>query len=134
MHPQLQDLVEGKQFANLAELAKAADGLMERYWRRFQYKPPPPPTDQVARDLAFQPSVNVAGLSGARPGVTMAAAAAPLQHPSAASYWPLHPAAIQPSYHRDQLHRLCVVDGRGTRWRECRVSSEGARGNTGGGR
>ncbi|KAH6928308.1 hypothetical protein HPB50_014117 [Hyalomma asiaticum] len=29
MHPQLQDLVEGKQFANLAELAKAADGLME---------------------------------------------------------------------------------------------------------
>lgn len=105
MHPQLQDLVEGKQFANLAELAKAADGLMERYWRRFQYKPPPPPTDQVARDLAFQPSVNVARLSGARPGVTMAAAAAPLQHPSAASYWPLHPAAIQPSYHRDQLHR-----------------------------
>lgn len=27
--------------------------------------------------------------------------------------------------------RLCVVDGGGTRWRECRVSSEGARGNTG---
>ncbi|KAH7952243.1 hypothetical protein HPB52_020498 [Rhipicephalus sanguineus] len=96
MHPQLQDSVEGKQFANLAELAKAADGLMERYWRRFQYKPPPPPTDQVARDLAFQPSVNVARLSGARPGVTMVAAAAPLQHPSAAS--------IQPSYHRDQLY------------------------------
>ncbi|KAH6942796.1 hypothetical protein HPB50_010738 [Hyalomma asiaticum] len=104
MHPQLQDLVEGKQFANLAELAKAADGLMERYWRRFQYKPPPPPTDQVARDLAFRPAANEAGLSGAQPRV-MAAAAAPFQHPSAASYWPLHPAAIQPSYHRDQLHR-----------------------------
>ncbi|KAH8042739.1 hypothetical protein HPB51_025643 [Rhipicephalus microplus] len=107
MHPQLQDLVEGKQFATLAELARAADGLMERYWRRFQYKPPPPPTDQVARDLAFRPAGNTAGLSGlsgAQPGV-MAAAAAPFQHPSAASYWPLHPAAIQPSYYRDQLHR-----------------------------
>ncbi|KAH6927864.1 hypothetical protein HPB50_009753 [Hyalomma asiaticum] len=104
MHPQLQDLVEGKQFSNLAELAKAADGLMERYWRRFQYKPPPPPTDQVARDLAFRPAANETGLSGAQPRV-MAAAAAPFQHPSAASYWPLHPAAIQPSYHRDQLHK-----------------------------
>ncbi|KAL3211549.1 hypothetical protein MRX96_036367 [Rhipicephalus microplus] len=107
MHPQLQDLVEGKQFATLAELARAADGLMERYWRRFQYKPPPPPTDQVARDLAFRPAGNTAGLSGlsgAQPGV-MAAAAAPFQPPSAASYWPLHPAAIQPSYYRDQLHR-----------------------------
>ncbi|KAH7969994.1 hypothetical protein HPB52_023657 [Rhipicephalus sanguineus] len=105
MHSQLQDLVEGKQFANLAELAKAADGLMECYWRWFQYKPLPPPTNQIARDLAFQPAVNVAGLSGVRPGVTMAAAAAPLQHPSAASYWPLHSMAIQPSYHRNQLHR-----------------------------
>ncbi|KAH6948234.1 hypothetical protein HPB50_023239 [Hyalomma asiaticum] len=79
MHPQLQDLVEGKQFANLEELAKAADGLMERYWRRFQYKPRPPPTDQVTRDLAFRPAANGPGLSGAPPRV-MAAAAAPFQH------------------------------------------------------
>ncbi|KAH6919771.1 hypothetical protein HPB50_029241 [Hyalomma asiaticum] len=77
---------------------------VERYWRQFQYKPPPPPTDQVARDLAFRPAANVAGLSGAQPRV-MVAAAAPFQHLSAASYWPLHPAAIQPSYHRAQLHR-----------------------------
>ncbi|KAL3205338.1 hypothetical protein MRX96_011234 [Rhipicephalus microplus] len=70
---------------------------------------PGPPRDLllVARDLAFRPAGNTAGLSGlsgAQPGV-MAAAAAPFQHPSAASYWPLHPAAIQPSYYRDQLHR-----------------------------
>lgn len=46
-HLQLQEFVEGRQFAHLAELAKAADGLMEHYWRRFQYKPLPPPTDRV---------------------------------------------------------------------------------------
>ncbi|KAH7969087.1 hypothetical protein HPB52_014561 [Rhipicephalus sanguineus] len=106
IHPQLQDLGEGKQFANLAELGKAAGGLMEHYWGRFQYKPTPPPTGQVSRDLAFQPAGNVAGLSGAQPRVMVAAAAAPFQLLSAASHWPLHPVAIQPFYHRDQLHRF----------------------------
>lgn len=68
MHLQLQDLVDGKQFANLMELAKAADGLVEHAWRRLQYKPvPPPPTDQVARELAFQSAVNVTGLPGMQP-------------------------------------------------------------------
>ncbi|KAH9378319.1 hypothetical protein HPB48_018872 [Haemaphysalis longicornis] len=57
MHPQLQDLAEGKSFATLAELAKAADELTERAWRRYQYRPPPPPGSQVARDLAFCPTV-----------------------------------------------------------------------------
>ncbi|KAG0440911.1 hypothetical protein HPB47_016112 [Ixodes persulcatus] len=43
MHPQFRDLVEGRTFATLKELADAADGLMERVWRRLQYVPPPPP-------------------------------------------------------------------------------------------
>ncbi|XP_040069975.1 uncharacterized protein LOC120842853 [Ixodes scapularis] len=32
MHPQFRDLVEGRTFATLKELADAADGLMERVW------------------------------------------------------------------------------------------------------
>lgn len=39
MPSQLQDLVESKQFANLAEIDKAADSLMEHAWRQLQYKP-----------------------------------------------------------------------------------------------
>ncbi|KAL3211539.1 hypothetical protein MRX96_036359 [Rhipicephalus microplus] len=65
MHPQLQDLAEGHAY-NLAEL-KAADGLMERAWRRLQYSPPPLPSNQVARDLAFRPS------QAPRPSLTAAA-------------------------------------------------------------
>ncbi|KAL3216984.1 hypothetical protein MRX96_032642 [Rhipicephalus microplus] len=55
-HPQLQDLAEGQAYNDLAELVKAADGLMERAWRRLQYSPPPLPSNPVARDLAFRPS------------------------------------------------------------------------------
>ncbi|KAL3169660.1 hypothetical protein MRX96_015495 [Rhipicephalus microplus] len=29
---------------------------MERAWRRLQYRPPPLPSNQVARDVAFRPS------------------------------------------------------------------------------
>ncbi|KAL3227062.1 hypothetical protein MRX96_048860, partial [Rhipicephalus microplus] len=46
MHPQLQDLAEGHAYNDLAELVKAADGLMERAWRRLQYRPPPLPSNQ----------------------------------------------------------------------------------------
>ncbi|KAH7968531.1 hypothetical protein HPB52_009345 [Rhipicephalus sanguineus] len=53
MHPQLQDLVAGSTFSSLKALADAADGLMERVRRRLQYRPPPPKTNQVARDLAY---------------------------------------------------------------------------------
>ncbi|KAH7942050.1 hypothetical protein HPB49_020101 [Dermacentor silvarum] len=60
----------------------------------------------VARDLAFQSTINVADLSGTQPGGLITAAAAPFQYPPAASPWPLHPAAMQPSYHRDQLRGL----------------------------
>ncbi|KAG0426063.1 hypothetical protein HPB47_026808 [Ixodes persulcatus] len=35
MHPQYRDLVEGRTFVTLKELADAADGLMERVWRRL---------------------------------------------------------------------------------------------------
>ncbi|KAH8033516.1 hypothetical protein HPB51_013437 [Rhipicephalus microplus] len=55
MHPQLQDMAEEHAYNDLAELVKAADGLMERAWRRLQYRPPPLPSNQVARDLAFRP-------------------------------------------------------------------------------
>lgn len=68
MHPQLQDLAEGKSFATLAELAKAADELTQRAWGRYQYRPPPPPGSQVARDLAFCPTVsNTCGQTPPRP-------------------------------------------------------------------
>ncbi|KAL3200336.1 hypothetical protein MRX96_043448 [Rhipicephalus microplus] len=67
MHPQLQDLAEGHAYNDLAELVKAADGLMERAWRRLQYRPPPLPSNQVARDLAFRPS------QAPRPSLTAAA-------------------------------------------------------------
>lgn len=105
MHPQLQDLAEGSTFTTLRELATAADGLMERAWRRWQYKPPPPPTNQVAKDLAFQPHRAVANALGPRPmsaaatvGTTTSATMSPPYH------WPLHPAAVQPSYLRDRIH------------------------------
>ncbi|KAL3203329.1 hypothetical protein MRX96_041945 [Rhipicephalus microplus] len=67
MHPQLQDLAEGHAYNDLAELVKAADGLMEWAWRRLQYRPPPLPSNQVARDLAFRPS------QAPRPSLTAAA-------------------------------------------------------------
>ncbi|KAG0434512.1 hypothetical protein HPB47_019048 [Ixodes persulcatus] len=41
MHPQLQDLAEGTQYANLSELAKAADGLTERAWWRLRAQAAP---------------------------------------------------------------------------------------------
>ncbi|KAH7981471.1 hypothetical protein HPB49_024447 [Dermacentor silvarum] len=105
MHPQLRDLAEGSTFTTLRELATEADGLMERAWRRWQYKPPPPPTNQVAKDLAFQPHRAVANALGPRPmsaaatvGTTTSATMSPPYH------WPLHPAAVQPSYLRDRIH------------------------------
>ncbi|KAL3182555.1 hypothetical protein MRX96_007229 [Rhipicephalus microplus] len=57
MHPQLQDLEEGHSYNDLAKLVKAVDGLMERAWRRFQYRAPPLPSNHVARGLAFHPSL-----------------------------------------------------------------------------
>ncbi|KAH8039547.1 hypothetical protein HPB51_007449 [Rhipicephalus microplus] len=45
-HPQLQDLVERHAYNDLAELVEAADGLMERAWRRLQYRTPPLPSNQ----------------------------------------------------------------------------------------
>lgn len=101
MHPQLQDLAEGRSFASLSELAKAADGLTEKAWRRYQYRPPPPPGNQVARDLAFSPVVSNA-CGPPLPGPFAAAVSTPLAQPTSHG-WPLHPAALQPSYHRDQL-------------------------------
>ncbi|KAH6944607.1 hypothetical protein HPB50_004248 [Hyalomma asiaticum] len=55
MHPQLQDLTEGFTFTTVKELMVVADGLMQRAWQCWQYKPLPPLTNQVARDLAFRP-------------------------------------------------------------------------------
>lgn len=96
MHPELQDLAAGSTFPDLKALAAAADGLMERARRRQQYRPPPPKTNQVARDLAYTaPGVsNVATMS--QHAVSFVGAGAP------ACAWPLHPAAVQPSYHRDR--------------------------------
>ncbi|KAG0444408.1 hypothetical protein HPB47_013824 [Ixodes persulcatus] len=54
MHPQFRDLIEGRTFATLKELADAADGLMDRVWQRLQYVPPPQLSNQVVRDLVFQ--------------------------------------------------------------------------------
>ncbi|KAL3195209.1 hypothetical protein MRX96_001880 [Rhipicephalus microplus] len=107
MHPQLQDLAEGHAYNDLAELAKAADGLMERAWRRLQYRPPPLPSNQVARDLAFRPSQAPDHRSLPQPNTMATAsfasfAAAPPAPPT--YHWPLHPAALDPSYCRDQQY------------------------------
>ncbi|KAL3216865.1 hypothetical protein MRX96_032744 [Rhipicephalus microplus] len=107
MHPQLQDLAEGHAYNDLAELVKAADGLMERAWRRLQYRPPPLPSNQVARDLAFRPSQAPDHRSLPQPN-TMATAsfasfAAALPAPPT-YHWPLHPAALDPSYCRDRQY------------------------------
>ncbi|KAH8032463.1 hypothetical protein HPB51_025916 [Rhipicephalus microplus] len=107
MHPQLQDLAEGHAYNNLAKLVKAADGLMEQAWRRLQYRPLPLPSNQVARDLAFRPSLAPDHRSLPQPN-TMATAsfasfvAAPSAPPT--YHWPLHPAALDPSYCRDRQY------------------------------
>lgn len=94
MHPELQDLAAGSTFADLKALA--ADGLMECARRRLQYRPPLLKTNQVARDLAYTaPRVpNIATMG--QQAVSVVEAAAP------ACAWPLHLAAVQPSYHRDR--------------------------------
>ncbi|KAL3242107.1 hypothetical protein MRX96_021474 [Rhipicephalus microplus] len=107
MHPQLQDLAEGHAYNDLAELVKAADGLMERAWRRLQYRPPPLPSNQVARDLAFRPSQAPDHRSLPQPNTMATAsfasfAAAPPAPPT--YHWPLHPAALDPSYCRDRQY------------------------------
>ncbi|KAL3209540.1 hypothetical protein MRX96_038109, partial [Rhipicephalus microplus] len=53
MHPQLQDLAEGHAYNDLAELVKAADGLMKRAWR-------PPPVQTTA--TSEQPSSQISGV------------------------------------------------------------------------
>lgn len=105
MHPQFQDFCAGKTFASLKELAQAADGLMERVWRRVQYVPPPQPTNQVARDLAFYSK----SATTHAPAQSAAVAAAPVPPPVASQAWPLHPASLQPSYYRDQLSAVGAV-------------------------
>lgn len=104
--PQLQDLVEGKQFTHFTELAKAANSLMELAWRELQYKAPPPPTDQVTRDLAFQSAVNVTGLPRMHPRVSIDVSVTQFLSQPVASYFPLHPVVTQPSQQQDQLHGL----------------------------
>ncbi|KAG0423075.1 hypothetical protein HPB47_001128 [Ixodes persulcatus] len=105
MHPQFQDFCAGKTFASLKELAQAADGLMERVWRRVQYVSPPQPTNQVARDLAFYSK----SATTHAPAQSAAVAAAPVPPPVASQAWPLHPASLQPSYYRDQLSAVGAV-------------------------
>ncbi|KAM7309662.1 tetratricopeptide repeat protein 28 [Ixodes scapularis] len=98
MHPKFQDLCEGLTFANLREFAKEAGGVMERAWHRLKYVPPPPRTDQVAKDLAFaelHPTV-----PNQCPPSTLAAVSAGV---APQPWWPLHPAAVQSSYCKDQI-------------------------------
>ncbi|CAN7944444.1 unnamed protein product [Ixodes pacificus] len=98
MHAKFQDLCEGLTFANLREFAKEAGGVMERAWHRLKYVPPPPRTDQVAKDLAFaelHPTV-----PNQCPPSTLAAVSAGV---APQPWWPLHPAAVQSSYCKDQM-------------------------------
>ncbi|KAL3248501.1 hypothetical protein MRX96_056448 [Rhipicephalus microplus] len=73
---------------------------MERVRRRLQYRPPPPKTNQVARDLAY----SAHGMSDAMavPQHSAAVVSAPNASWTPGCAWPLHPAAVQSSYHRDQ--------------------------------
>ncbi|KAH8023794.1 hypothetical protein HPB51_017164 [Rhipicephalus microplus] len=100
MHPQLQDLVAGSTFSSLRAMADAADGLMERVRRRLQYRPPPPKTNRVARDLAY--SAHGMPDAMAVPQYTAAVVSVPNAGWTPGCAWPLHPAAVQPSYHWDQ--------------------------------
>lgn len=109
MHPQLQDLAEGQVYGDLAELVKAADGLMERAWRRLQYRPPPPPSNQVARDLAFSPALDHRPPAQPTIAASFASPAAGPPAPPPSCHWPLHPAALDPSYCRDQLYLRSTV-------------------------
>ncbi|KAM7285424.1 NF-kappa-B essential modulator-like [Ixodes scapularis] len=98
MHPNFQDLCEGLTFANLREFAKEAGGVMERAWHRLKYVPPPPRMDQVAKDLAFgelHPTVP----NQCPPSMLAAVSAGVAPQP----WWPLHPAAVQSSYCKDQI-------------------------------
>lgn len=110
MHPQFHDMVEGKTFANLEELAQAADGLMERAWRRMEYVPPPQPSTQVARDLAFHSRFPTTVHPAALPAAPAycAALATTGMAASHGQLWPLHPAALQPSFYRDQIAATAV--------------------------
>ncbi|KAH8008915.1 hypothetical protein HPB51_007571 [Rhipicephalus microplus] len=97
IHPQLQDLAEGHACNDLAELVKAVDGLMERAWRRLQYRPLPLPSNQVARGLAIRPSLALDHHSLPQPNTMVTAsfasfAAAPLVPPT--YHWLLHPGAL----------------------------------------
>ncbi|KAG0433316.1 hypothetical protein HPB47_020033 [Ixodes persulcatus] len=82
---------------------------MERAWRRLQYKPPPTRSNQVARDLAFRaqgnsdfPGTEAAIPATLAPALAAAVSSATVAMPSTYR-WPLHPAAIEPAYYRDQL-------------------------------
>ncbi|KAH8019383.1 hypothetical protein HPB51_019356 [Rhipicephalus microplus] len=85
---------------------------MERAWRRLQYRPPPLPRNQVARDLAFRPSQAPDHRSLPQPNTMATAsfasfAAAPPAPPT--YHWPLHPAALDPSYCRDRQYSCDTV-------------------------
>ncbi|KAH7961811.1 hypothetical protein HPB52_012244 [Rhipicephalus sanguineus] len=69
-----------------------------------------PPANKVARDLAFRPHMAAANALGPRPmSMTAAVGTATSTAVSSAStasayHWPLHPAAVQPSYAPVSLH------------------------------
>lgn len=103
MHPQFQDMVQGKTFVNLEELVQVADEPMERVWRHLEYVPPPQPSIQMVRDLAFQSMSTIAASQAVLPVAYSAALATLKLAASSGPLWAMHPAALQPFFYRDQL-------------------------------
>ncbi|KAH9375365.1 hypothetical protein HPB48_015664 [Haemaphysalis longicornis] len=77
--------------------------------RYSRYRPPPPPSNQVARDLAFSPALDHRPPAQPTIAASFASPAAGPPAPPPSCHWPLHPAALDPSYCRDQLYLRSTV-------------------------
>ncbi|KAH8009713.1 hypothetical protein HPB51_019024 [Rhipicephalus microplus] len=99
MHPKLQYLVAGSTFSSLKVLADVGDGLMERKRRRLHYRPPPTKTNGIERDLAYSEQDMPDAMAASQHSTVVISTMNATWTLGCA--WPLHFAAVQPSYHRD---------------------------------
>ncbi|KAH8021420.1 hypothetical protein HPB51_015600 [Rhipicephalus microplus] len=107
MHHELQGLVEGHVYNDLAEFVIAADGLIERAWHRLQCRALPLPCNQVTRDLAFRliHAVNYRSLPQPTTMATASFASFAASPPVLSTYhWPLHPARLNSLYRQDRQY------------------------------
>ncbi|KAH7972031.1 hypothetical protein HPB52_005802 [Rhipicephalus sanguineus] len=117
-HEQVASLLRQRVMAATATAAPVGLGVpvpVPQPSQPHAYKPPPPPANQVARDLAFRPHMAAANALGPRPMSmtatvgTATSTVVPSASAASAYHWPLHPAAVEPSYVRDQFHPASTV-------------------------